>query len=128
MSAAAGLTPRQRDCLAAIESYIAVNRCSPSIEDLRTRIGLSSKGRVTVIVQALKDRGYIRFKPRLSRTITLEPRPPGELPPHIEAKLRRYCASTGDDPGDVVADAVTLFLDQMEADPPRACAFEGGRS
>ncbi|WP_420132631.1 LexA family protein [Rhodopseudomonas sp.] len=127
MTAAAGLTPRMRDCLAAIESYIAANRCSPSIEDLRTSLGLSSKGRVSVIVQALQERGYVRFKPRLSRTIVLTPKTPGELPPHIDAKLRRYCASTGDDPADVMIDAVTLFLDQMESDPPPVEAFRGAQ-
>ncbi|MGO3934731.1 LexA family protein [Rhodopseudomonas pseudopalustris] len=108
MSAAAGLTPRMRDCLAAIEAYIAEQKCSPSIEDLRIQLGLSSKGRVSVIVQALQQRGHISFQPRLSRTITLTPRAPGKLPDDIEAKLRRYCASTGDDPGDVVVDAVVL--------------------
>lgn len=46
------------------------------------------------------------------------------LPSVVDARLRRHCKLTGDDPVDVLADLVELHLDALDGDviapaPPR---------
>ena len=78
-----------------------------------------STGRVTEVLRALQERGWITFIPGRARSITVlekaSPRTGGyDLGLALDAKLRRYCTDSGEKPEDVVADAVALFLDQAE--------------
>lgn len=112
----AGLTPRQRDCFEAIMAHIALHRCSPSYRELRIAMGLKTSGRINELLSALQERGWIAFQPRKQRSIAVLPgtAPAYTLPPNIEAALRNHCQLTGDNPADVVADAVVLFFDEAE--------------
>lgn len=113
-----GLTPRMFECFKAIEQYIAINQHSPSYTELRNAMGLKTKGRIHEYLMALQARGWITFKPRLQRSIAIVPGA-GDycgyvLPSRVEAALRAHCNETGENPTDVVADAVALFVDEAE--------------
>lgn len=121
----AGLTPEQRRCFLAIESHIAAHGNAPSYDELRIALGLASKGGVARLVEALQARGWITYQERIPHSIAIVPgaviAPPGYvLPPKIEAALRAFCSTHGEDPAAIVADAVALFMD--EADRERAVA------
>lgn len=112
------LTGRQRDCLNAIERHIALFGHSPTSRELAKFMGQKHHGSVYSLLVALQERGWITFIPRKKRSITIVPPPqpsPGYvLPAAIDAKLRAHCTATGEEPADVLADAVTLFFDEAE--------------
>ena len=66
-----GLTKRQKDTLDFIVYYMSKNGISPSYDDIVEGLKLSSKSRVHANVAALRERGYIDFSPRMSRSITI---------------------------------------------------------
>lgn len=114
-----GLTPRMRDCFVAIETHIAAHGCSPSLDQLRAALDLRSKGHVTRMVFDLQARGWITFQPGKQRSIAIVPGvTTGQLsyvlPPNVALALRDFCARNGEDPNAIVADAVTLFLDDAQ--------------
>ncbi|UPJ65266.1 hypothetical protein [Bradyrhizobium sp. 191] len=114
-----GLTTAQREFLEAIEGHIAQHRQPPSYREIAKMFGFKSTGRVTEVLRALQERGWITFLPGRARSITVldkaSPRTGGyELPLALDAALRRYCTGTGEKPEDVVVDAVALLLDEAE--------------
>lgn len=66
-----GLTAPQRACLDAIEAYVARTRAMPSVEDLRTALGLTSKSGVLRLLRQLEERGRIARLPLRARAIRL---------------------------------------------------------
>lgn len=116
---ALGLTQRERDALDFITSYIGQHRIAPSYDDIRAGLNLKSKSGVTRLIGALEERGHIARLHGHGRSIALtgvrRPRPaPPALPPKVQAELDRYCLANGEAPEAVIADAVTLFIDEME--------------
>jgi SOS-response transcriptional repressor LexA len=113
----AGLTGRQRDCFEAIVLHIAVFRQPPTIRELAKAMGLVSKGRIHNLLVGLQERGWITFIPKRARTIAIVTEAPSyKLPPDVEAALLKHCCATGENPADVLADAVTMLLDDVEGD------------
>lgn len=53
------LTPRMKDTLDFIVDFQVEKGYSPTFREIANGIGVSSTGRVQVLVNALKDRGYI---------------------------------------------------------------------
>lgn len=83
--------------------------------EIADHIGTKSKSRISEILIALEERGHIRRLANRPRAIELiDERSSVSLPPHIDAQLRNYCAKHGERPADIIADAVDLFLDQIE--------------
>lgn len=117
-----GLTPRQRDCLDAIVNHQAAHGSAPSYQEIGNALGLRSRGCVMRFLDALEERGYIQRRACTKRSIVVlgvaddTPPVPHRLPPMVDARLRISCAATGEDPAAIVADAVTLFIDQAERD------------
>ncbi|MBR0962215.1 LexA family protein [Bradyrhizobium japonicum] len=114
-----GLTRAQRKCLEIIKSHIKQFGQAPSYREIATMFGFKSTGRVTELLHALQERGWITFLPNRAHSITVlekpTPRTGGyQLPLALDAALRRYCTEHGEKPEDVVADAVALFLDEAE--------------
>lgn len=66
-----GTTPKQQRCLEFIESFIAEHRFSPSYREIRDGLGFKSTTQVHALVNSLKERGYVSFLPRKSRSISL---------------------------------------------------------
>lgn len=65
-----GLTSQQARCLGAIRK-LSRGGVSPSYDDLKGELGLSSKGNVHRLVTDLKARGAITFKPGHARSIRI---------------------------------------------------------
>lgn len=63
------MTPKQRQCLDFIESYISANRCSPSYQDIIDHLGLKTRSSAHRLVGALVDRGLITTIPGHARSI-----------------------------------------------------------
>jgi repressor LexA len=58
------MTPRQQDCLEFVRRYVEENGYSPSYDELRVALGLTSKSVVYRIVNALIGRGHLRREGR----------------------------------------------------------------
>lgn len=113
-----GLTVRQRDCFEFIERFIAEQKHPPSRREIAKGLGIKSGGRINCLLEGLKERGWITYQPWRARSIVIVPETPPTgyvLPPELDAKLRRHCALNNEAPADVLADAVTLFLDEIAA-------------
>lgn len=111
-----GLTSRERECLDVIQAHIARYRSSPSYDDIAIGLGLSSKSSIHRLVTGLEKRGHIVRQFGSKRSIALvaapaAPLPGYTLPSTVEVALRAHCRKSGDDPADVIVDAVALFLD-----------------
>jgi SOS-response transcriptional repressor LexA len=114
-----GLTARQRKCFDAIEAYMAQHRKAPTYREIAAIMGTKALGNVVPLVAQLRDRGWINYRERCTRSIVILEdggAPSYVLPASVEAVLRRHCAASGDHPSAVVADAVALFLDEAERD------------
>lgn len=66
-----GLTRRQADALAFIQSYHSDHGIMPSYDEIAVGMGLASKGRVSEIIAALEKRGYVKRLPCRARSIAL---------------------------------------------------------
>lgn len=64
-----GLTPRMKDCLDFIDRHIAEHGYSPSFDEMKIGLGLTSKGPVHRLVQKLEERGAIKRMTGRSRSI-----------------------------------------------------------
>ncbi|MBI1201458.1 MAG: hypothetical protein GC182_02995 [Rhodopseudomonas sp.] len=122
-SALNGLTPTLIKVLNTIVILTALHQRSPSLQEIANMLGRTSKSGVTTQIGRLAERGYISFTPRQAYSIRVIDRTPpamaSSLPPGIQALLDRYCRRHDEEPIDVIADAVTLFIDQRECDVRR---------
>ena len=66
-----GLTMRQKETLDFIVFYMSKNNIAPSYREIVAGLNLKSKARVHHNVSALRERGYIDYSPRRSRSITV---------------------------------------------------------
>jgi repressor LexA len=107
------LTRRQAECLAFISGYLVTHQEGPSLPEIARGIGVNSSSAVQHLLRRLKERGRIDWLPGKSRSIRLTGEAPVTLPPALLATLAVFCAERGEDPSAAVADAVTLYLDQM---------------
>lgn len=64
----AGLTPRQRACLSAIER-LTVDGVAPTFDEIKAAIGSSSKGEVHRLTTQLVERGHLRKLPGRARAL-----------------------------------------------------------
>lgn len=63
-----GLTPRQADCLRAIEELTAEG-VSPTYAQIAERIGVTSKSVIHRLVVGLERRGHLRRRPHCQRAL-----------------------------------------------------------
>lgn len=66
------LTPKQKDFLAYISSYIQQWRRSPSYDEICSYFGFSSYNTVTTYLKALERKGYIRLPREKNRKRAIE--------------------------------------------------------
>jgi repressor LexA len=64
-----GLTARESDCLAFLRAHVRRTGLAPSVREIETGLSLRSRSRVTEMVCALEEKGYIRRLPRRARAI-----------------------------------------------------------
>lgn len=65
------MTPRQRECLDCIESYIDEHGYSPSYVEIAGMLGIASRAAVHRHIAALKRRGFIRAGYGQARSIEI---------------------------------------------------------
>lgn len=63
------MTRKQAQLLTYIETYLAVERVSPSFEEMKVAVGLKSKSGVHRLIAALEERGFIRRIPNRARAL-----------------------------------------------------------
>lgn len=57
-----GLTLRQRECLDFIRAHVKEKGVSPTFDEIRVALGLSSKSGIHRLIHALVERGLVRTK------------------------------------------------------------------
>lgn len=65
------LTPKQEELYITIKDYIERNKYSPSIRELCIRLGNNSPATVHTKLKLLKEKGFITYEDRKSRTIRI---------------------------------------------------------
>lgn len=110
-----GLTPRQAEALTFIIAFQRDRLISPSVREIARGIGASSNSTVQRLLEGLRERGRIVWRPGLSRSIEIVAAPPAAyvLRTETQARLLRYCAAMNERATDVVDDAVALHLDTL---------------
>lgn len=122
-----GLTKYQIRALEFITESIEQRGLSPTLGEIGEGIGMPNRGHVHRIVTGLRDRGRINWLPRCSRSITLiGDNSRHKLPPDLQFKLEAYCNAHNERPSDVLADALSLHFDALEASGSLAQASQTG--
>lgn len=65
------LAPRQKDVLLYIEDYVARHECAPTVRELCEGLGVGSTNTISHHLNALEQKGYIRRRGNLARSIEL---------------------------------------------------------
>ena len=65
------LTPREKDVLSYIIQFKTVNGYSPNLREIGKGVNTNSFSHVQEMLEDLKDKGYISYKKRQSRTINV---------------------------------------------------------
>ena len=65
------LTPREKDVLSYIIQFKTVNGYSPNLREIAKGVNTNSFSHVQDMLEDLKDKGYISYKERQSRTINV---------------------------------------------------------
>ena len=68
---AAGLTSKQHELLNMMAAYQAQHGTTPSFEEMRLAMGLTSKSGIHRLISGLEERGAIQRLPNRSRAITI---------------------------------------------------------
>lgn len=96
------MTPQQHAVFSFIERYISDHGYSPAYLEIAQGIGLASKSAVHASIARLADRGYIRFRPGIRRSIEILRRPsvpafipPGSRVPELHVEIVRYRGKNG---------------------------------
>lgn len=112
-----GLTKQQIRVLQFIDECQRQRGVSPTLEEIKTGIGIRSRGGVHRILSGLRDRGRVQWKDKLQRSIVLIPddRAAHTLPPDLQVKLEQYCTAHNERPDDILSDALTLHFDALES-------------
>ena len=65
------LTKKQKNVLDAVKAYIAKEGFPPTCQELQTILGFASANSITGYLDAIEKKGFIKRKPRLSRSIVV---------------------------------------------------------
>lgn len=91
------LTPRQHDLLKYIKAYIAEHDgVSPSIEEMQAALGLKSKSGIVRFLGRLEERGAIRRRRYMARSIDVLRKPgSGDVLEEVAAAVKRLQGEAG---------------------------------
>ncbi|MBM2293812.1 hypothetical protein JQX09_17935 [Sulfitobacter pseudonitzschiae] len=79
------MTPRHANALKFIRDFIDGHGYSPSYREIADGLGFAGQGQIEAILRSLRDAGYLKYRPRQSRSI--------ELVSPIERDLARVIAT-----------------------------------
>lgn len=66
-----GLTPRQRQVMLFVQSFIDKHGFSPTLQQITDAMGLKSKGSAHRIIACLCERGYVKKLPYRANAVTV---------------------------------------------------------
>jgi repressor LexA len=113
------LTPRQRQILEIIESYMRDRGYPPSVRDIGEAVGLTSPSTVHTHLKALQRHGYLRRDPTKPRAIEVR------WDPNSDAVIERRPARHVPLVGDVAAGTDVLAQENVEELLPLPADFTG---
>jgi repressor LexA len=119
MSQTATLTPRQREVLEMIESYMRQRGYPPSVREIGEAVGLTSPSTVHAHLGALQKRGYLRRDPTKPRAIEVR------WDPNSDAVIERRPVRHIPLVGDVAAGTDVLAQENVEELLPLPADFTG---
>ena len=113
-----GLTPRQLETYQAISALMIDLGRAPSVREVGKALGLATHSAAHGLMVQLRERGWVTWTDGRECTLRLTPRAPDafRLPDAVKARLEAHCAETGDTPESVIADAISLHLDDADRD------------
>ena len=114
----AGLTRKQNDLFRFIVSYFEQHGVSPSYDEMKDALGLSSKSGIHRLLEALEERGRIRRQPGLARAIVIQPSAsvfPVELSARAMTLVQSAAARRNVSPAAFIQEAVETHLRQAGA-------------
>lgn len=123
-----GLTKRMREALEAITAHVAAHGVMPSRSSLAACLGCN-RNNANRLMGALVERGEVNSVSTGGALAGF-----GRdgvavfVPSHIAAQLAAFCLSNSERISAVVADAITLHIDQIEAAPSKATTRDDGDS
>lgn len=65
------LSPRHRLLLRYLEDFIAFHGYSPSFREIQQVVGYNSIGSISYALSNLHNHGYIKYTPRIARSIVI---------------------------------------------------------
>ena len=113
-----GLTRKQNELFRFIISYFEQHGVSPSYDEMKDALGLSSKSSIHRLLEALEERGRIRRQPGRARAIVIQPTASGfpvELSSRAMALVRSVAARRNVSPATFIQEAVEAHLRQAGA-------------
>lgn len=113
----ARLTPREREALQFVRSYIERHGRPPAYSQIAEALGIASKSGAHRLVHSLAKRGAIQFDPRRPRTI--EPTD-AFLTPAQERCLADISKQTGESRIELIRAAVDALIAERSADEDTA--------
>lgn len=115
-----GLTRQQNACLTFILRYVDESGgVSPSFDEIKKAIGLSSKSGVHRLLTALEERGFIERLPNRARSIHLHTWPAvkatasaeGLLGPRLAVLVDVMARADSKAPAEIIREAVEAYWD-----------------
>lgn len=107
------LTQAEEGVLRVILPELQAGRQAPTYADIAKRLGMVSKGAISLHVRRLAEKGYITYRPNAQQSIALAPAPDSitiRLPADLAARLEAHLGPWAATPDDVIAKALTDYL------------------
>ena len=122
MTAAFGLTPRDRQALDFIRAYGDEHGQSPTFQQIATALGMRSKSNISRIVDDLVERGHLRRKPNKHRSLMpveqglrqVAPALVAALPDDLRRRLQAFAARNRQVEVEALVGALRRGLDSFE--------------
>jgi len=113
-----GLTRKQGELFEFIVSYFGQHGVSPSYDEMKDALGLSSKSSIHRLLGSLEERGRIRRQSGLARAIVIQGSLsvfPVELSPRAMKLVRSVSARRNVSPAAFIQEAVEAHLRRVGA-------------
>jgi len=107
------LSPAEEGVYRVLLPELQAGRRAPTYAAIAARLGMVSKGAISLHVRRLAEKGYITYRPNAQQSIALAPAPNTvtiQLPPDLVTRLMAHIAPRSATAGDVIAEALTEYL------------------
>lgn len=110
-----GLTELETRALTAISAGLSVGQC-PTRAELADLLGIGNKSNAQRLIESLINKGHlVRLRYRAKGLALASGGGTPELSAPVAAALADFCTRRGEAPDAVIADAIMLHIDQVDA-------------